>query len=167
MNCVAVKWIERLALCASIPLFLLMWQFASTSGLVNELLFPPPTAVAAALWDEFANGTLMLDLGMSTMRVAVGFLTGAAVAILIGLLTGRYAIVSNFLTPIFQLLRPIPPIAFVPIVILWFGLTEWESGFWYSGACSSPFGSQPIWACIAPTQRWSAPPARLAPPTGC
>ena len=84
MNSVAVKWIERLALCASIPLFLLMWQFASTSGLVNELLFPPPTAVAAALWDEFANGTLMLDLGMSTMRVAVGFLTGAAVAILIG-----------------------------------------------------------------------------------
>ncbi|OLB77636.1 MAG: ABC transporter permease [Alphaproteobacteria bacterium 13_2_20CM_2_64_7] len=129
MNCVAVKWIERLALCASIPLFLLMWQFASTSGLVNELLFPPPTAVAAALWDEFANGTLMLDLGMSTMRVAVGFLTGAAVAILIGLLTGRYAIVSNFLTPIFQLLRPIPPIAFVPIVILWFGLTEW--GKWF------------------------------------
>jgi ABC-type nitrate/sulfonate/bicarbonate transport system permease component len=129
MNSVAVKWIERLALCASIPLFLLMWQLASTSGLVNELLFPPPTAVAAALWDEFANGTLMLDLGMSTMRVAVGFLTGAAVAILIGLLTGRYAIVSNFLTPIFQLLRPIPPIAFVPIVILWFGLTEW--GKWF------------------------------------
>jgi ABC-type nitrate/sulfonate/bicarbonate transport system permease component len=129
MNSVAVKWIERLALCASIPLFLLMWQIASTSGLVNELLFPPPTAVAAALSDEFANGTLMLDLGMSTMRVAVGFLTGAAVAILIGLLTGRYAIVSNFLTPIFQLLRPIPPIAFVPIVILWFGLTEW--GKWF------------------------------------
>jgi ABC-type nitrate/sulfonate/bicarbonate transport system permease component len=129
MNSVAVKWIERLALCASIPLFLLMWQSASTSGLVNELLFPPPTTVAAALWDEFANGTLMLDLGMSTMRVAVGFLTGAAVAILIGLLTGRYAIVSNFLTPIFQLLRPIPPIAFVPIVILWFGLTEW--GKWF------------------------------------
>ena|ERR1700730_2686182 len=113
MNSVAMKWIERLAL-ASIPLFLLMWQFASTSGLVNELLFPPPTAVAAALWDEFANGTLMLDLGMSTMRVAVGFLTGAAVAILIGLLTGRYAIVSNFLAPIFQLLRPIS--------LLWSGL---------------------------------------------
>ena len=126
---VAVKWIERLALCASIPFFLLMWQLASTSGLVNKLLFPPPTAVGAALWDEFVNGTLMLDLGMSTMRVAVGFFTGAAVAILIGLLTGRYAIVSNFLTPIFQLLRPIPPIAFVPIVILWFGLAEW--GKWF------------------------------------
>ena len=66
---------------------------------------------------------------MSTMRVAVGFFTGAAVATLIGLLTGRYAIVSNFLTPIFQLLRPIPPIAFVPIVILWFGLAEW--GKWF------------------------------------
>src|SRR4051794_27009597 len=69
-----------------------MWQLASTSGLVNELLFPPPTAVGAALWDEFVNGTLMLDLGMSTMRVAVGFFTGAAIAILIGLLSLRHRI---------------------------------------------------------------------------
>jgi ABC-type nitrate/sulfonate/bicarbonate transport system permease component len=44
--------------------------------------------------------------------------------IVLGLLTGRYTFISNLLTPIFQLLRPIPPIAFVPIVVLWFGLTE-------------------------------------------
>jgi ABC-type nitrate/sulfonate/bicarbonate transport system permease component len=65
------KWIETLALWLSIPLFLLVWQFASTSGYVNELLFPPPTRVAAALWAELINGTLMLDLGMSTMRVVM------------------------------------------------------------------------------------------------
>jgi ABC-type nitrate/sulfonate/bicarbonate transport system permease component len=127
------KWIETLALWVSIPLFLVMWQAASVSGYVNALLFPPPTAVAAALWDEFVQGTLLLDLAMSVMRVAIGFIAGAAVAILLGLLTGRYAIVSNLLTPIFQLLRPIPPIAFVPIVILWFGLSElgkWFLVFW-------------------------------------
>jgi NitT/TauT family transport system permease protein len=127
------KWIETLALWVSIPLFLVMWQAASVSGYVNALLFPPPTAVAAALWDEFVQGTLLLDLAMSVMRVAIGFIAGAAVAILLGLLTGRYAIVSNLLTPIFQILRPIPPIAFVPIVILWFGLSElgkWFLVFW-------------------------------------
>jgi ABC-type nitrate/sulfonate/bicarbonate transport system permease component len=123
------RWIETLALWVSIPLFLLAWQAASTSGYVNELLFPPPTKVALALWDELINGTLVLDLGMSTMRVVVGFAGGAAAAIAVGLLTGRYALVSNLLTPIFQLLRPIPPIAFVPIVILWFGLSEW--GKWF------------------------------------
>jgi NitT/TauT family transport system permease protein len=129
MSTPAMKWIEGFAAWASIPFFFLIWQAASTSGLVNELLFPPPTKVAAALWGELISGTLALDLGMSVMRVVIGFLSGAALAILIGLLTGRYAVVSNFLAPIFQLLRPIPPIAFVPIVILWFGLSEW--GKWF------------------------------------
>lgn len=123
------KWIETAALWGSIPLFLLVWQAASTSGHVNPLLFPPPTRVAVALWHELVDGTLLLDLGMSTMRVAIGFASGAAVGIGIGLLTGRYPVASNLLTPIFQLLRPIPPIAFVPIVILWFGLSEW--GKWF------------------------------------
>src|SRR5260370_17098482 len=119
------RWIEALALWVSIPSFLLAWQLASTSGYVNELLFPPPTKVAMALWDELIKGTLILDLGMSVTRVVVGFVSGAAVAIADGLLTGRYAILSNLLTPIFQLLRPIPPIAFVPLVILPFALSEW------------------------------------------
>ena len=123
------RWIDTLALWVSIPLFLVAWQVASTSGYVNQLLFPPPTKVAAALWDELLKGTLLLDLSMSVMRVVIGFASGAAVAIVVGLLTGRYALISNLLTPIFQLLRPIPPIAFVPIVILWFGLSEW--GKWF------------------------------------
>ena len=121
--------LDTLALWLSIPLFLGAWQIASTSGFVNELLFPPPTTVAVALWSELISGTLLLDLGTSVMRVVVGFTAGAAVAIVVGLLTGRYQIISNLLAPIFQLLRPIPPIAFVPIVILWFGLSEW--GKWF------------------------------------
>jgi NitT/TauT family transport system permease protein len=124
-----MKWIERAALWGSIPCFFLLWQVVSTSGVINELLFPPPTKVAAALWGELISGTLLLDLGMSTMRVVIGFASGAAAAIAVGLLTGRYQVISNFLAPIFQLLRPIPPIAFVPIVILWFGLSEW--GKWF------------------------------------
>jgi ABC-type nitrate/sulfonate/bicarbonate transport system permease component len=125
----SVRGFEIVTLWASIPLFVLLWQAASTSGYVNELLFPPPTKVAQALWDELIKGTLLLDLSMSVMRVVIGFASGAAAGIAVGLLTGRYQIASNLLTPIFQLLRPIPPIAFVPIVILWFGLSEW--GKWF------------------------------------
>ena len=125
--------VDRIVLYLSVPLFLVLWQVISTAGLVNARLFPPPTVVAVDLWRSALSGSLFIDLGMSLSRVVIGYLAGAAAGIVIGLLTGRYALVSSLLTPVFQLLRPIPPIAFVPIVILWFGLSElgkWFLVFW-------------------------------------
>ncbi|GAA3964710.1 ABC transporter permease [Allohahella marinimesophila] len=120
---------HRIAQALSIPLFLGFWQWISGSGMVNALLFPPPTEVALALYTWAAEGTLWQDLGMSVSRVVMGFLSGAATGVFAGILTGRFPIADGFLTPIFSLLRPIPPIAFVPIVILWFGLSEWGKYF--------------------------------------
>jgi NitT/TauT family transport system permease protein len=116
--------VNQAALILSIPLFLIVWQAVSVSEVVNRILFPPPTEVALALYGAARNGTLFADVVMSVSRVLVGYGAGAAAGITLGLLTGRYRFVSNLLAPIFQLLRPIPPIAFVPIVVLWFGLTE-------------------------------------------
>ncbi len=62
-----------------------------------------------------------------------GLITGALCGIVLGLLTGTFPLVSAMFSPIFQMLRPIPPIAFVPIVIVWFGITElgkWFLVFW-------------------------------------
>lgn len=118
------KVIERMALYFSIPIFLLSWELLSRSGVVNQLLFPAPTTVSMALYKWAKSGGLWIDLGMSVSRVVVGFISGAFVGCVVGILTGRYQLISNLLTPVFQLLRPIPPIAFVPIVILWFGLSE-------------------------------------------
>jgi NitT/TauT family transport system permease protein len=56
------------------------------------------------------------------MFIALGFVSGAICGTVIGILTDRYQLIANRLTAIFQLLRPIPPIAFVPIVVLWFGV---------------------------------------------
>ncbi len=117
-------WGERAALVLSVPLFLTAWELISRSGIVNEMLFPPPSLVAVALAEWAGDGGLWVDLGMSVSRVIVGFVSGALAGAIVGVLTGRYRLLSNLLTPIFQLLRPIPPIAFVPIVILWFGLSE-------------------------------------------
>lgn len=117
-------WGERVALALSVPLFLVVWEVVSRSGIVNETLFPPPSLVAVALADWAKSGVLWTDLGMSVSRVIVGFASGALFGAVVGIVTGRYRLVSNLLTPVFQLLRPIPPIAFVPIVILWFGLSE-------------------------------------------
>ena len=56
--------------------------------------------------------------------MTTGFMVGATLGIFLGVLTGQFPIVSSLLSPLFHILRPIPPIAFVPIVILWFGLSE-------------------------------------------
>jgi ABC-type nitrate/sulfonate/bicarbonate transport system permease component len=109
---------------SSIPLFLLLWQWVSDAEIVNPLLFPPPTRVAEAFYRWATDGPLVMDAAMSVSRVVVGFTLGSVVGIIVGILTGRYQLVASFLTPIFGILRPIPPIAFVPLVILWFGLSE-------------------------------------------
>jgi ABC-type nitrate/sulfonate/bicarbonate transport system permease component len=124
---------ERVALFGSLPLVLALWELVVRAGVVNPVLFPPPSVVAVSMYDYAVSGTLAVDLGWSVSRVAVGYLAGAAVAILLGVITGGNRIAAAFFTPIFQLLRPIPPIAFVPIVIVWFGLTElgkWFLVFW-------------------------------------
>ncbi|MBX2866286.1 MAG: ABC transporter permease [Leptolyngbyaceae cyanobacterium MAG.088] len=125
--------LNRWAFILSIPLFFGGWEIISRSGMVNPVLFPPPTLVALALYKWATQGPLLVDIAMSLSRVLVGFISGAVAGILIGILTGRYQFIANLLTPVFQLLRPIPPIAFVPIVILWFGLSElgkWFLVFW-------------------------------------
>lgn len=116
--------VNRLVLAASLPLFFGLWEIVSRSGIVNVILFPPPSTVLGALLDWLESGQLLVDFGMSASRVVVGFLVGAVLGALVGILTGRYRLLSSLLSPVFQLLRPIPPIAFVPIVILWFGLGE-------------------------------------------
>jgi ABC-type nitrate/sulfonate/bicarbonate transport system permease component len=116
--------LHRLLRIISIPLFFALWELVSRSGIVNEFLFPPPSVVAQALFEWAVHGHLMLDVGMSISRVVVGYVLGATLGVAIGIATARYALVSSLLTPIFQILRPIPPIALVPIVILWLGLNE-------------------------------------------
>lgn len=113
----------------SIPLLLLLWQGVCALGVVNPVLFPSPVAVARALWDYTSQGDAWADLAASLTRVGVGYLAGAAAGLVTGLYTGTRPVVSGLLSPAFQLLRPIPPIAFVPVVIVWFGLTEW--GKWF------------------------------------
>jgi len=124
---------ERWGKLLSIPLFLGIWQLVAGLELVNPILFPPPTVVASAFVDYIVKGDGLLDTGWSLARVTIGYLSGALFGIVIGVLTGAIPLLAGLLTPVFQLLRPIPPIAFVPIVIVWFGLSElgkWFLVFW-------------------------------------
>lgn len=117
----SLTWLLRLA---SLPIFLLVWEIAASSGIVNQLLFPPPSEVFQSAYRWVFDGPFLIDFTASARRVLIGFLIGATVGSFIGLLTGSNTYASALLSPVFALLRPIPPIAFVPLVVLWFGLGE-------------------------------------------
>lgn len=108
----------------SLPAFLLIWQLISVSGAVNPILTPPPVDVFKAVVVNLANGVMTMDVLWSVSRVLVGYLAGAFLGIVIGLFTARFELFNNLMSPVLQALRPIPPIAIVPLTILWFGLTE-------------------------------------------
>ncbi|WP_247808501.1 MULTISPECIES: ABC transporter permease [unclassified Bradyrhizobium] len=121
-NSVRLRRLNILVGALSLPLFVGLWELVSRSGTVNMVLFPPPTVVAAAVLEWIRSGQFFSDLLASLFRVTTGL--GGTLGILLGVLTGQFPVISSLLSPLFHILRPIPPIAFVPIVILWFGLSE-------------------------------------------
>ncbi|MGJ5202871.1 ABC transporter permease [Bradyrhizobium sp. HKCCYLR20261] len=101
-----------------------VWQLASSIAVVNPVLFPSPAKVWLAAVDMFASGILFKDLLVSLRRAAAGFVVGASLGVALGLLTSRVRLFSIGLSPLFNLLRPIPAIALVPIAVVWFGIGE-------------------------------------------
>ena len=94
----------------------------SRSGLVNQRLFPPPTAVVLALREWAASGDLVVDVASSLWRIVLGLFCGGFIGIGVGLLTGRFRHFRRWLSPVIQVLRPLPPVAIVPLVIVWLGI---------------------------------------------
>jgi NitT/TauT family transport system permease protein len=101
-----------------------LWEFVSRSGFVNSALFPPPSHVAVAFWGMAKAGILFSDLRDSLWRLFAGLFLGSAIAVILGLLTGRLKIFSALFSPIIQILRPLPPVAIIPLVIVWFGIDD-------------------------------------------
>src|SRR5215207_4260607 len=93
-----------------------------TVVLTRSAIFPTPWQVVAGTLELARDGTLWEHIGASLMRVGTGFLLAVCVAVPLGLWMGwvRGAFVT--LNPVFQILRPISPIAWIPLAILWFGV---------------------------------------------
>lgn len=113
------EWV--FAPCAIIAV-LAVWEIVSRSGLVNPRLFPPPTAVTQVLREWAASGELVRDVAGSLWRIVLGLAIGGFLGIGIGLLTGRFRHFRRWLAPVIQILRPLPPVAIVPLVIVWLGI---------------------------------------------
>ena len=95
------------------------WAVVVATG---SVIFPTPLQVVTGTVELVRDGTLFEHIGASLLRVGAGFGLAVAVAVPIGLLMGRVRIAFETLNPLFQILRPISPIAWIPIAILWFGV---------------------------------------------
>jgi ABC-type nitrate/sulfonate/bicarbonate transport system permease component len=121
-----------------IALLLVLWEMASRTIVSNSALFPPPSRVATAFLVWSRSGELSRDLQASAWRLLVGFLGGGIAGIAAGLATGRSRIADAILGPVIQALRPLPPVAIIPLVIVWFGIGDGAKVFSTSFAVFFP-----------------------------
>lgn len=109
--------------------FLLLWQAICQFGRVSPLLLPSPWNVAGAIYQLAGSGQLLTDALASVQRVLIGFLIAAGLGIGLGAFLGRNRRVAPYAVPFVEALRPIPPIAWIPLGILWFGIGNATSYF--------------------------------------
>lgn len=103
---------------------ILLWQLASTQGLLSSSILPAPLAVARAAWGLVLSGELFEHMGASFWRAGVGFVLGAGLGLLLGLVTGLSRSGETMFDSSLQMLRNIPSLAMLPLVIMWFGIGE-------------------------------------------
>jgi ABC-type nitrate/sulfonate/bicarbonate transport system permease component len=116
--------LHRLALStASVAAALLLWDLVSRRMASPELL-PRPSAVLATLWQMSLSGELLLALRDSVARVLIGYALGVVVGIVTGLMLGGVRALNDTIGLIFDFVKGIPPIALVPVVIIWLGIGE-------------------------------------------
>lgn len=111
-------------LLGSSAVTILLWQILCTLGGWNEALFPSPLRTLAGLGELLASGVLAYDIAASLLRFAVGYLSSVLIALVLGLVLGWYSRVWAYLSPIAQVLRPVSPVAWLPFIVLFFGIGE-------------------------------------------
>jgi ABC-type nitrate/sulfonate/bicarbonate transport system permease component len=114
-----VRLLER---SASVLLLAAGWEAAARLGWFNAVLFPPVTAILARLWALTADGTLPGQVADSLFRMAVGYGLALVAGVPLGILMGRRPAVDGFFGPIFAFGFPVPKVALIPVVLLFFGL---------------------------------------------
>ncbi|HEY1326998.1 MAG TPA: ABC transporter permease [Casimicrobiaceae bacterium] len=119
----AARWRTAALVLAPWVAIVAIWYAVAYSGLINPALLPKPHAVLARFW-ELMRDRLPLDIWMSTERVFVGVLLGIVAAVPVGFVLGWYRGVRAFIDPVINFFRALPPIALIPLVIVYFGIGE-------------------------------------------
>jgi NitT/TauT family transport system permease protein len=135
------RTISSLVLHITVPLsFLLLWSFAAV--IINNAVILPTVSevadlLAAPTKGLISMGSLLSNVLVSLIRVLMGYIVAVALAIPLGILMGTYGRIYSMLNNFLSLFRPIPPLAWVPLVTAWFGVSSLagplglEQGQWY------------------------------------
>ncbi len=103
---------------------LFLWELLALYSGWSAQVFPGPLKVFVSLWELIADGTLLRHTVASLYRVTVGFYLAMIFGIPLGIILGRWRTLQRLLNPVIQFLRPISPLAWIPLAMLWFGIGD-------------------------------------------
>lgn len=111
----------------SVATFFLGWEIMVRSGAVPDTMLAAPSTVASLFLDKLTNvdpdGALLYEHAWVSIQEAFsGYFLALAVGIPLGLAMGWFAVVEGLARPVFEIIRPIPPVAWIPLTIFWFGI---------------------------------------------
>lgn len=115
------RWLRR---AGALLLFGLVWYVVTSLGLVSTLFFPSPQRVletGVQLWEA---GELQRHIVDSLMRVVQGFTIGSVAGVIVGIAMAQSRTIRTLLRPSVEMFRPVPALALVPLIIIWFGIGE-------------------------------------------
>ena len=116
------RWISVLTLVSLITL----WWAVTATGLIEPLFLPPPSAVLQKGWllatSGYMDSTLWQHLGASLGRIGLGLGFAVLSAVPVGIAIGHNRIARGVLDPLIEFYRPIPPLAYLPLIVIWCGI---------------------------------------------
>jgi taurine transport system permease protein len=127
---ISVRGVAQLGyVLLAIAVVLLAWQLlTAVTGWISPNTFPTPLEVGSALrqisTEGYANAPLWEHVLRSVLLVTMGFLVASSIGVALGLAMGASRTVEALVNPVFLLLRPIPPLAWIPLAIVWLGLGD-------------------------------------------
>ena len=105
-------------------LLVVLWQILSSTGIFDARTVPPPTRVVRTAWTLVADGSFQQHLTASLLRVGYGLVFGIALGLVLALVSGLSRVGENFVDANMEVLRAVPNFALVPLLIVWFGISE-------------------------------------------
>lgn len=119
------KNITNILIALPVPIvFIIVWELLSQNGIVNPAVFPPPSIIFSTFWEMTKSTELIHHAIISVWRVLQGFFIGSVLAIILGVVLGFSHRTEKMLSFVIGFLRPIPTLAWIPLLILWMGIDE-------------------------------------------
>lgn len=121
---------RRLVALAAIIVLLAIWEIAARFLIGDASILPSPLTVLETFLYYLVHpypsrsGTLELQLTYSILRILVGFVAGVLVGVIIGAAMSSSRYIRYAIDPLIEFLRPLPPLAFIPLLVVWFGIGE-------------------------------------------